>query len=104
MAIIDAFHFNGEFDILEIRLNILDPIVDEFIICEAPTTFAGNPKPLHFERQKERFKKWEHKIKYHVVDENYTPEECEYAKASKYTDGQSGGYMNIYRKKVLVNT
>ena len=70
MAIIDCFSYNGEADILEIRLNILNDFVDQFIICEAPLTFTGKSKPLYFEQQKERFKQFLPKIKYFVIDEN----------------------------------
>ena len=99
--IFDAIHYNGEADILEIRLNILDPIVDEFIIVEAPTTFSGNQKPLYFEQQKERFKKWEHKIKYHVVDENYSEGDYLEAKHSKYTDGQERWIHEYLQKEAI---
>lgn len=68
--VIDCFTYNGEADILEIRLNCLDSMVDEFIICESPITFSGMSKPLYFEEQKERFAKWLHKIKYFIIDEN----------------------------------
>lgn len=87
MAVVDVISFNGEFDILEIRLNVLDPYVDEFIIVEAPSNFGGLPKPIYYLEQKERFKKWEHKIKHFVIDENYTSEEIEFARDSKYTNG-----------------
>ena len=70
MATIDIISFNGEYDLLEIRLNILDKFVDQFIVVEALTTFSGNPKPLYYEVQKERYAKWHNKIKYFVVDEN----------------------------------
>src|SRR3990167_9458282 len=69
--IVDAFTFNGEYDLLEIRFNILGDYVDQFIIIEAPTTFSGKPKPLYYEQQKERFKQWHNKIRYFVIDENY---------------------------------
>lgn len=68
--VIDVFTYNGEADLLEIRLNILNDLVDEFIIIEAPTTFSGNPKPLYFENDVERFADWAHKIKYFVIDED----------------------------------
>ncbi len=66
--IFDVFMFNGEFDVLEIRLNILNDYVDKFIIVEAPVTFSGNKKPLYFLEQEKRFEKWLPKIKYYVVD------------------------------------
>jgi hypothetical protein len=54
----------NELDLLEIRLNILDPHVDYFIIGEAKETFSGVDKPLHYKENMERFKKWESKIIY----------------------------------------
>ena len=50
-----------------IRLNILNQYVDYFVLVEATKTFSGQPKPLHFKENKERFKKWEHKIIYYAV-------------------------------------
>lgn len=67
MRIIDLFSFNGELDILEIRLNVLNDIVDEFIICEGDETTAGNSKPRYFEENKERYTKWLPKIKYFIM-------------------------------------
>jgi len=69
IKIYDIFTYNGEADILEIRLNILNDYVDEFIIVEAPTTFSGLKKPLYFQEQKERFKPFLNKIKYFVIDD-----------------------------------
>src|SRR3990167_9589188 len=101
--VIDAFHYNGEQEILEIRLNILDSIVDEFIILEAPTTFSGNPKPIYFGLQKDRFKKWEHKIKHYVNKEEYTEEEYLEAKNSKYTDGDARWIREFLQKEDIKN-
>lgn len=69
IKIYDIFTYNGEADILEIRLNILKDAVDQFIIVEAPTTFSGLNKPLYFQEQKERFKPFLNKIKYFVIDD-----------------------------------
>ncbi len=64
--IYDAFTFWNELDLLEIRLNILDPYVDKFILTEARETFSGKEKPLYYEENKERFAKWSDKI-IHIV-------------------------------------
>lgn len=53
----DCTQINNELDMLEIRLNILDPYVDFFVISEAEETFQGNPKPLYYLENKERFAK-----------------------------------------------
>lgn len=65
--IYDCFTFNGELDILEIRLNILDSHVDYFVLCESTETFSGKEKPLYYEENKARFAKWNHKIIHRVV-------------------------------------
>lgn len=66
MKTIDIFSFCGEYDVLELRLNVLNESVDEFIICEGDETTAGNPKPRYFEEKKQRYAKWLPKIKYHL--------------------------------------
>lgn len=60
--------FDG-LDLLEIRMNILDPYVDFFVIVEATTTHAGEPKPLHFAQNKERYARFLHKVRHIVVDD-----------------------------------
>jgi beta-1,4-mannosyl-glycoprotein beta-1,4-N-acetylglucosaminyltransferase len=62
--IIDVFPFFDELDLLEIRLNTLDPFVDLFLLSEYSTTFAGNPKPYNFEENSILFSKFAHKIIY----------------------------------------
>lgn len=63
--VFDCFPFFNELDLLEIRLNILDPYVDYFVLMESPQTFSGKPKPLHFQeiRERLRFEKWWNKIR-----------------------------------------
>jgi len=67
MAIIDAFTFWKELDLLEIRFNMLDKYVDKFILVESHQTFSGHPKPLYYEENKERYAKWNDKIIHIVV-------------------------------------
>ena len=67
--IYDCFPFFNELDILKMRMEIMDPIVDKFVIEEAVYTFSSEPKPLYFQENKVLFKKWENKIIHIVVDE-----------------------------------
>ena len=60
--IYDCFCFFNELDLLELRLNILDPYVDYFVISESSVTHTGVAKPYYFEENKERFSKFLHKI------------------------------------------
>ena len=65
--VIDLFYYNGEEEVLEIRLNLLAPYVDRFILVEAKETFSGFSKPLYYQENKERFKKWD--ITHYVAKE-----------------------------------
>lgn len=67
--IIDCFPFFNELDLLEVRLNELDDIVDFFVISEANLTFTAKPKPLYYNENKKRFAKFSHKILHTVVDD-----------------------------------
>ena len=67
--IYDCFSFFNELDLLEIRLNTLDKVVDKFILAESPLTHTGNPKPLYYAENKERFAKFNDRIVHVVVDD-----------------------------------
>ena len=66
MAIYDCFQYFDEDHILELRLNILDKYVDYFVISESTKTHQGRSKKINFDINK--FKKFEHKIKFIVAD------------------------------------
>ena len=70
--IYDCFLFNNELDLLEIRLEEMNEHVDYFVLVEAVETFRGNPKPLHFNDNKERFAKFADKI-IHLVNSHRLP-------------------------------
>ena len=67
MAIYDCFQFFDEEHILDLRLNILNEFVDFFVMVESTTDHQGNPKKLNFDLKK--FKKYDRKIIYIVVDD-----------------------------------
>jgi beta-1,4-mannosyl-glycoprotein beta-1,4-N-acetylglucosaminyltransferase len=52
--IVDCFAFFNELELLELRLNTLDSVVDKFYLVESPYTFTGLEKPLYFEANKHR--------------------------------------------------
>ena len=66
--VIDCIPFFNELDIIKLRLHILDPLVDRFVIEEATHTFSGLPKDLCFEKNREMFEEFLPKITYLVVD------------------------------------
>lgn len=67
--IYDCFAFFNELDLLEMRLEELYSVVDHFVLVEATKTFQKTDKPLHYQINKERFKKYHDKIIYILVDE-----------------------------------
>ncbi len=68
--VIDCIPFFNELDILRLRLQVLDPVVDRFIIEESTRTFSGEPKDLIFEQNKTLFQPYLHKIDYIPVTED----------------------------------
>lgn len=71
MAIYDCFTFYDEFKILELRMNMLDPYVDYFVLSELPVTHRGERKPLLFQENIERFSRFKNKMIY--VTSDYAP-------------------------------
>jgi len=68
VPVFDCFPFNDELDLLELRLQETDSVVDRWIITEAPITHSGVPKPLYFKENQDRFKPWLSKITHIIVD------------------------------------
>ena len=66
----DCFYFFNELDILEIRMEMLSPHVDKFVIFEANRTFSGNPKDSYFLANRERFEKFESQIIHYWLDDS----------------------------------
>jgi beta-1,4-mannosyl-glycoprotein beta-1,4-N-acetylglucosaminyltransferase len=65
----DTFTFFNELDLLEIRLNELNEIVDKFVLVEATLTHQGKLKPLYFKESRKRFRQFENKIIHIIVDQ-----------------------------------
>ncbi|MFH1456758.1 MAG: hypothetical protein ABIF17_01435 [Patescibacteria group bacterium] len=65
----DCFIFFNELELLEIRLNELDSIVDRFVLVESTRTHTNKPKNLCFAENKEKFSKFLNKIIYILVDD-----------------------------------
>jgi beta-1,4-mannosyl-glycoprotein beta-1,4-N-acetylglucosaminyltransferase len=74
--VFDTFPFFNELEMLELRFEILDPVVDRFVLVESTVTYSGLPKPLYYAENRQRFAHWEHKIVHVVVDD--TPDTGEW--------------------------
>jgi beta-1,4-mannosyl-glycoprotein beta-1,4-N-acetylglucosaminyltransferase len=60
--IYDIFTFNDELEILELRLNIHNELIDKFVIVESNKTFRMRDKPSVYLANKSLFKQFEEKI------------------------------------------
>jgi beta-1,4-mannosyl-glycoprotein beta-1,4-N-acetylglucosaminyltransferase len=67
--VVDVFPFFNEFELLELRLTILSPYVDLFVLVECAQTFSGNAKPLFFTENRDKFEKWKDKLVAFVVED-----------------------------------
>lgn len=66
--IIDTFMFNGEFEMLKIRLEYLNDVVDHFVICESNYTQNGKEKQLTYPGNEYLFSEYSNKITYLVYE------------------------------------
>jgi beta-1,4-mannosyl-glycoprotein beta-1,4-N-acetylglucosaminyltransferase len=69
MKVFDSFIFFNELDLLDLRLNILNDVVDYFVLTESPFTVSGNEKPLFYQENKDRFGKFNDKIIHNITEE-----------------------------------
>ena len=66
MKIVDTTTYFEEKLMMNLRFNILDSYVDNFIVCEARFTHSGKKKDINF--KKTDHPKFEHKITHIIID------------------------------------
>jgi hypothetical protein len=91
--VIDAFSFVNELDMLELRLNELDSVVDHFVIIE-PLEFYGSTKKRTpcLAANWDVIRPFEKKIKYVILDRLYPD----------YTDSVSGWARENFQRNALM--
>ena len=80
--IIDIFPYNGELEVLKLKLHETSPWVDHFVIFEAAETYSGRPKPVFLPGQQAEIADYLAKIT-HVVT-SPTPDHAASAWAREY--------------------
>lgn len=65
----DCFMFNGEWDLLELRLHTHNSAVDYFVILESTHTFTGRVKKLSFDIADPRLQEFASKIRYILISD-----------------------------------
>jgi beta-1,4-mannosyl-glycoprotein beta-1,4-N-acetylglucosaminyltransferase len=100
--VVDCFKFCHELDMLELRLRILEGVVDYFVITEAPVTHSGKSKPLFFEQNKERFSRWADRIRHVVVDDMPLAASSNYERDRHQLDSIFRGVPPLQSSDVLI--
>ena len=100
MKVFDSFIFFNELELLEMRLNILDDVVDYFVLTESPFTVSGNEKPLYYQENKDMFGKFNDKIIHHITEEipndfNHMLEKSKFHVAYKDPDPYGTPMINL---------
>lgn len=68
--IYDCIPFFNELDILKLRMQIMAPYVDRFVLEESTVTFSGEPKEMIFAKHRHMFAEFDDKIIYVAVDDS----------------------------------
>jgi beta-1,4-mannosyl-glycoprotein beta-1,4-N-acetylglucosaminyltransferase len=69
VKVFDVFPFNGEFEVLRLKLETMAPWVDRFVIVEAGATFTGLAKPLSYPERAHELKDYAEKITYLPIEQ-----------------------------------
>ncbi len=69
LRVFDCVIFNGEIDLLLLRLRIMYPYIEEMLIIEAGITFSGIKKASTFKPNSYLFDEFSDKINYHFIEE-----------------------------------
>lgn len=99
MKVFDVFPFFNEVDLLEIRLNLLDPYVDFFVLSEGTKDFQGNDKILYYQDNKDKFEKFNHKIIHNIVEDADKSVLSEYGR--KYGTQIEAQQRDAYQKDTI---
>jgi beta-1,4-mannosyl-glycoprotein beta-1,4-N-acetylglucosaminyltransferase len=97
----DCFLFFNELDLLEIRLNVLNNIVDKFVIVEADRTFSNREKPFYFEENKNRFSNYLEKI-IHIKINEYPQTKDTWEMQSYQRNMISSGLSNCNPEDIII--
>lgn len=101
--VFDCFQFFNELDLLKLRLNVLDSVVDFFVITESTVTFSGESKPLYYLENKNLFSNFHHKIIHIVVDN--TPNDSSvsaFDRDAYQKDARLRGLKNCSKEDVII--
>jgi glycosyltransferase involved in cell wall biosynthesis len=94
MKVIDGFSFFNEFDILKLRLNYLQDVVDYFVISECNYTHAGNSKPYYLD---EVIQELDNNIQQKIIRVKYEPDISDYDFSNREECNFESGFWKLER-------
>ncbi len=97
----DCFPFFNELELLEMRFEELDEIVDYFVLVESIETQRGDSKHLYFKENQHRFKKYLPKI-IHVMVEERHPEMGLWERENFQRNCIMRGLKNCHKSDVIL--
>lgn len=100
MKVFDCFTFFNELDLLKIRLELLEDVVDRFVIIESNLTFSGKKKEYLLWNNWEDFKKWKDKIILYNIEQN--TEGLFFEKVNQYSPN-NGSWQLEYQQRNAIN-
>lgn len=65
----DCFTFFNELELLRLRLEELNGVVDHFVLVESPISFSGKTKPLYYQENAHLFEPFKDKITHIIIRE-----------------------------------
>ena len=95
--IIDTFLFNGEFEMLKMRLDYYYDSVDYFVICESDYTQNGTKKELTYPSGEHLFQEYKDKLVYIV----YHPEQEDIDKVIEESFRLEQKHIDFIRNSIL---
>jgi beta-1,4-mannosyl-glycoprotein beta-1,4-N-acetylglucosaminyltransferase len=101
MTVFDSFIFFNELELLEMRLKILNDVVDYFVLTESPFTVSGNEKPLYYQENKDMFGKFNDKIIHNITEQipndynNFLLKKPYYTNYDEYSSAACDKVINI---------
>lgn len=97
----DCFQFFNELDILKMRMNIMDPIVDKFVVSESTVTFSGDDKPLYYDEHKDMYEKFNDKVIHNIISD--TPmDTTPFLRDSHQKCAVARGLMNAEKDDIVI--
>jgi beta-1,4-mannosyl-glycoprotein beta-1,4-N-acetylglucosaminyltransferase len=101
MKTYDCFTFFNELDLLDIRLNTLNDVVDYFVLVESKKTHTYKDKPLYFLDNIKRFDKFKDKI-IHIILNDLPSETNAWANENHQRNAISKGLTDCEDSDIII--